>query len=530
MKRKKTINSFIRKVFYNRVIFYIILFISFFILFLYNYIYSNFSNITLDQLLYSLNNSEGTDSSVIISGALYVLVFLSLIAFLCIIFEIASRRFKATTVVDIKIRKKIFEFVIFPLSRFKQHLFAWIFFTIVVIFVFINMDFISFFYKENSLFIKDNYVDSSKVKIQSSHEKQNLIFIFVESMESSFVSKDNGGAFDIAITPNLETLALENISFSNNDKIGGADMVFGTNWTIAGMVAQTAGVPLKLPLSDWNTYTDYTNFLPGVYSLGEVLNDNNYTNYLLLGSEAKFGGREDYFSKHGKYETYDYNYAKEQEWIPEYYKVWWGFEDKKLFKYAKKTLKEISSKDEPFNYTILTANTHFYNGHIDKGCEKPFKYHYLNSYYCSDFEIGEFVNWVKEQDFYNNTTIIITGDHLTMQSNILDMFDIKDAQKYDRKIYNVIINSKNENTENMKNRSFNSFDIYPTTLSALGFDIDGDRLGLGTNLFSSKKTLTEELGFEYINSELEKNSKFYNKKLLGSTYKEMLLNKTKKNR
>ena len=35
-------------------------------------------------------------------------------------------------------------------------------------------------------------------------------------------------------------------------------------------------------------------------------------------------------------------------------------------------------------------------------------------------------------------------------------------------------------------------DLFPTTLGALGAQIEGERLGLGTNLFSNRETLSEE--------------------------------------
>ena len=38
-------------------------------------------------------------------------------------------------------------------------------------------------------------------------------------------------------------------------------------------------------------------------------------------------------------------------------------------------------------------------------------------------------------------------------------------------------------------------DMFPTTLASLGAVIDGDRV-IGTNLFSDKPTLAEELGFD----------------------------------
>ena len=41
-------------------------------------------------------------------------------------------------------------------------------------------------------------------------------------------------------------------------------------------------------------------------------------------------------------------------------------------------------------------------------------------------------------------------------------------------------------------------------------EIDGNKLGLGTNLFSGEETLREELGANYINKELKRNDKMYN--------------------
>ena len=104
-----------------------------------------------------------------------------------------------------------------------------------------------------------------------------------------------------------------------------------------------------------------------------------------------------------------------------------------------------------------------------------------------------------------------------MQANISSMFDSND---YDRSVYNVYINSACE-SKNTNNRKFTTFDYYPTTLAALGFDIDGNRLGLGTNLFSKRQTLAEEIGIDKLDDELSKNSKYYNNRLLGDSYKEL---------
>jgi len=81
---------------------------------------------------------------------------------------------------------------------------------------------------------------------------------------------------------------------------------------------------------------------------------------------------------------------------------------------------------------------------------------------------------------------------------------------YDRVVYNAFINSRVLPVNN-KNRVFTTMDMFPTTLAALGVSIEGDRLGLGTNLFSSKKTIPEEIGLDNFNKELKKSSDYYYK-------------------
>lgn len=95
-----------------------------------------------------------------------------------------------------------------------------------------------------------------------------------------------------------------------------------------------------------------------------------------------------------------------------------------------------------------------------------------------------------------------------MQKNVY-----KTNDKKKRSVYNTIINSRRK-IKNNKNRSFTVMDMYPTTLSAIGANIKEDRLGLGTNLYSGKKTLSENYGINNLDRELKKQSKFYRKNIL----------------
>ena len=49
----------------------------------------------------------------------------------------------------------------------------------------------------------------------------------------------------------------------------------------------------------------------------------------------------------------------------------------------------------------------------------------------------------------------------------------------------------------------------PTIVNSLGIKIPGERLGLGTNLASSHKTLIEKDGLAHVDEELSYYSKFY---------------------
>jgi phosphoglycerol transferase len=94
-----------------------------------------------------------------------------------------------------------------------------------------------------------------------------------------------------------------------------------------------------------------------------------------------------------------------------------------------------------------------------------------------------------------------------MDKNFCDDVD----KNYQRKVYTTIINPGCEVEDPDRVREFTTFDHFPTTLAALGCEIDGDRLGLGTNLFSSEDTLLEKYGYEEFNQELKYKSDFMKK-------------------
>lgn len=72
-------------------------------------------------------------------------------------------------------------------------------------------------------------------------------------------------------------------------------------------------------------------------------------------------------TQHGNYTLKDFCYAKNNDWIDDDYYVWWGYEDQKLYDFAKDELLNLSKEDKPFNLTLLTVDTHFFSGYF---CDK----------------------------------------------------------------------------------------------------------------------------------------------------------------
>ncbi len=364
---------------------------------------------------------------------------------------------------------------------------------------------------------EQHYVDPKTAELTFPESKRNLIYIYLESMENTVASVESGGYATAPLIPELEALALDpqNISFSHQqDGLGGALPAYGTTWTVGAITAQSAGVPLKSNLirGDGNDFGRFKEFLPGAYSLGQILEREGYNQTFMIGSSASFGGRDKLFSQHGNYHIMDYDYAIEHAMIPADYKVWWGYEDKKLFEHAKAELTRLDQLADPFNFQMLTVDTHFSDGWLDPTCPTPHAKQYDNVHACSSAQVEEFVQWISQQPFADNTTIIITGDHLGMQTSYYN--EMITEPDYIRTLYNVFINSPTDPIKRTE-RLYSSFDMYPSTLAALGVVIDGERLGLGVNLFSQEPTLVEQYGsVEALNEELIKRSDYYEKQLL----------------
>ncbi|NLC41191.1 MAG: sulfatase-like hydrolase/transferase, partial [Clostridiaceae bacterium] len=328
----------------------------------------------------------------------------------------------------------------------------------------------------------------------------------------------NGGAMQQNLIPELTDLVLDddNISFSHSRRIGGANQFGPLAWTATSLVGQMGGIPLKLPVDDPNAFNaDNGEYLPGATMIGDILKEEGYYLEMLMGSCSSFASRDDLYRMHGGFVMTDYRNLALNGYIPiidgMYEFDFWGINDERLFEIARERLSEIALQDQPFFVSILTVDTHFPEGYQYEDRERLHESNYTNSIMWSDRDIVEFVEWCQEQSFAENTTIILIGDHLSMDKTFFA--DIPEG--YQRRIYNVIINSAPDLSEERQyQRLYTVMDLYPTTLAAMGVKIEGDRLAYGTNLYSDQATLYEIMGETGLAEMLDSPSSFYNDKFL----------------
>jgi phosphoglycerol transferase len=133
------------------------------------------------------------------------------------------------------------------------------------------------------------YINPDKIKFKFPEKKRNLIIIFLESIESSYLSKKEGGLFDENLIPELTELARGNINFSNSNNIGGSLQIKGVGWTIGALVGYLSGIPLTIPIQG-NEYGKHLKFLPGITTLMDILNKYGYRQVYMIGSDKKFAG------------------------------------------------------------------------------------------------------------------------------------------------------------------------------------------------------------------------------------------------
>lgn len=351
----------------------------------------------------------------------------------------------------------------------------------------------------DSQLYREHYAHPDSVKVTAPQQPRNLIVVFLESMATNFAR----------YTPEIDSLFRE-LGFAP----GGVN-VSGTSWTIAGITGKLCGIPLNMPMGIDEYHGKLPTYLPYASCLMNILANQGYEQVYVQGSSGDFTQKRDFWRVHGNVATYDIEYFKEIGKIPQDYKVFWGFEDRKLYGFVKEELDSLTLLNSPFALYMLTVDTHQPVGYIDDLCQEKFtdtKEKFPRSLHCASMQLGEFLDWASQQPWYANTVISVMGDHT------LDMLSAKANIPPHEQLYwtNFVLNSALPRPD--RERQYSSLDMFPTLLEAMGFSLEGRAMGLGKSLYSDEPTLLERYGKKTLDSLLRERSFQYDYFLMGKPF------------
>jgi phosphoglycerol transferase MdoB-like AlkP superfamily enzyme len=228
--------------------------------------------------------------------------------------------------------------------------------------------------------------------LKNPERKPNVLIIIWESFTEKVVNRLQDGK---EITPNFNRLKEEGIYFSNTYASG--------DRTDKGLVAVLSGYPAQ-PTQSIITEPKKTQKLP---VLTKDFQANGYRSEFYYGGETEFANIKSYLF------TADFEKIVDLKDFPsELFVTKWGVHDENIF--TRFLEDHISKRKDPFFSTLLTISSHepfdvpldtlIFNGETEE-------IKYLNSLYYTDRELGRFIDEAKKQSWWDNTLVIIVGDH-----------------------------------------------------------------------------------------------------------------------
>ncbi|MDR1534356.1 MAG: sulfatase-like hydrolase/transferase [Planctomycetota bacterium] len=361
-------------------------------------------------------------------------------------------------------------------------------------------------------YVEDNFHLPDPGGIVFPERKNNLILLILESVETTM---NDEAVFKPKLMPRLEKFYGENLSF------GGYRLTTGTQTSILSFFSTNLGMPFlgyKFGFFRWDPARDGLELEALTLGRTENKKKHDFRDRSLLGIMEKNGYHleviraasiqfADYdkliamsTDRCGIYD-FDYFHSRRPD-CPEKMNNW-GVDDSYLYARARERLLAVQKLGKPFFQIIQTVNTHppgFYEKNL------PAKYgDYRDSFEQADLMAGEFLEWIGKQTFAGSTTVIVVGDHNLSARGV---GAIRIPLPENREIMNFFINPRREPERGVR-RLYAAWDLAPTILEAVGAEIPGRRLGLGTSLFSGRDTLLERDGLDKYEEMIKKRSRLY---------------------
>ena len=245
-------------------------------------------------------------------------------------------------------------------------------------------------------------------------EGYNIVYVHMESMQNFLMNlKFNGKE----VTPNLNDLARDGMFFSNfYPQVSTGTSSDAEYMMLTGLLPASSG-------------TVFVNYSDNVFNtIATNLTEKGYYTFSMHGNYASMWNRSNVHPKLGYQAMY---YRDTFTFNEESDVVGLGINDKMFFNQAVEKLKIIESTYENYFGTIITLSNHspfapneaftldindYYTNEFGEQtsscylCNRDIGKYIVSSHYA-DEALGEFLNYIKNSDNFNNTVFVFYGDH-----------------------------------------------------------------------------------------------------------------------
>ena len=271
---------------------------------------------------------------------------------------------------------------------------------------------------------------------------KNIVFVHMESIQTFLMEQEFNG---LELTPNINALAKEGLFFSNFYPQVSTGTSSDTEFTLLSSLMPAASGPV------------FTSYYDRMYNtIPKYLTEQGYYTYSMHGNLASMWNRNKAHPSlgyQGMYFEESFNYTENDV-------INLGINDKLFFKQAIPILEQIEQNYPNYMGTIITLSNHSPFTYLELYGEYDFSTTYkqlndetglveehttdylkgtpagnfMSSVHYADEALGEFINYIKNSEYFDNTVFVFYGDHdakLTRKElNYLYNYDYKTGELF----------------------------------------------------------------------------------------------------
>ncbi|GGH23550.1 LTA synthase family protein [Paenibacillus segetis] len=308
---------------------------------------------------------------------------------------------------------------------------------------------------------------------------KNLIIIQMESFQNFLINLSIDGQ---EITPNMNQFAGSSFYFPRfyqqvgQGNTSDAEFIVNTSFYVPpdGPATQMYA-PKELP------------------SLPKLLQEQGYDTATFHTNEVDFWNRGELYSALGFDRFYDKNYFGEDD------TVFYGASDEVLYEKTAAELARMDQQDQPFYSHVISMSAHNpfsipenkYKMTLPERFEGTLVGDYIRAQNYADYALGLFIDELKQNGVWDNSLIVLYGDHRGLPIFSLEEDDqvlleeILGHEYTESELINIplIISSTGVTNSSVKEQLGGQIDILPTVSNLLGVSLE-DHIHFGQDLLN----------------------------------------------